>query len=84
MKQPQDIDLGKGWSVRFQDALSPAWIEYKKSGKTYGASLGCFEECGGTSDEEYYAPESVLDNFDKHVDTIYDWEDDYFERNPRN
>ena len=85
MKQPRTISLGKGWSVKFQDEMNPAWIEYKKSGKTYGASLGYFESMGGTSgeDEEFDAPQSVLDNFEANEDTIYAWENDYFERNPR-
>jgi len=83
MNKPNDIDLGKGWKVRFQDEMNPAWVEYKKSGKTYGASLGYFEDNGGTSGEEFDAPKSVLDNFEKHSEIIYAWEDDYFERNPR-
>lgn len=86
MNKPQDINLGKGWHVRFQDADNPACIEYRKSGKTYGASLGYFENCGGTSgspDEEFDAPQSVLDNFEYHSETIYAWEDDYYLRNPK-
>lgn len=86
MNKPQDINLGKGWTVRFQDAMNPTWIEYKKGGKTYGASMGYFEDHGGTSgdvNEEFDAPQSVLDNFETNEDTIYGWEDDYFKRNPR-
>jgi len=83
MNKPQDINLGKGWSVRFQDADNPAWIEYRKSGKTYGASLGYFENNGGTSGDEYDAPQSVLDKFEENSETIYAWENDYFKRNPK-
>lgn len=83
MKQPKDISLGKGWSVRFQDADNPVWIEYRKSGKTYGASLGFFEENYMTSIDEYDAPQSVIDAFEANEEVIYAWESDYFERNPR-
>lgn len=83
MKKPKDISLGKGWTVKFQDQENPVFIEYKKSGKTYGASLGFFEQNYTTSIEEYPAPQSVINNFENNAELIYAWEQDYFNRNPR-
>lgn len=79
MTQPKDINLGKGWFVRFYDGESPVYIEYK----TFGASLGYFEENYGTSIVEHDAPQSVIDKFEANADLIYEWEADYFKRNPR-
>lgn len=85
MTQPQDINLGSGWTVRFQDAESPVGIEFKhkNSNKVSGASLGFFEQNYMTSVDEYSAPKSVIENFEANAETIYDWEANYFERNPR-
>lgn len=84
MKQPKDINLGKGWTVRFEDGDMPVYIEYRKGTHTGTASLGFFEQNYSTScDEETPAPQSVIDNFEKHEEIIYAWEQDYFDRNPR-
>ena len=84
MNKPNDIPLGKGWTVRFEDGEMPVYVEYKRGGNTYTASLGFFEENYSTSCEaEYDAPQSVIDNFEANEEVIYAWEDDYFKRNPR-
>jgi len=83
MKQPRDISLGRGWTVRFQDAENPVHIELKRGSQTYGASLGYFEQNFGTSVDEIDAPQSVIDRFYDNETIIYAWEDDYFSRNPR-
>ena len=83
MKQPKDISLGRGWTVRFQDAEMPVFIELKRGSQTYGASLGFFEQNFSTSVEEIDAPQSVIDRFYDNETLIYAWEDDYFKRNPR-
>ena len=83
MKQPQYISLGKGSTVKFQDNDSPVHIIYRKTGDIFSASLGYFEENYGTSIDEFDAPPSVIDKFEANADIIYAWEDDYYERNPR-
>ena len=83
MNAPKPINLGKGWTVRFNDGEMPVYIEYKRNGKTYGASLGFFEENYGTSVDEFDAPQSVIDAFHANEELIYAWEDNYYERNPR-
>lgn len=83
MKQPRDISLGKGWTVRFEDAEMPVYIEYRKGTRIGTASLGFFEQNFSTScDEETPAPQSVIDAFERHEELIYAWELDYFDRNP--
>mgnify|MGYP005850514073 CR=1 FL=1 len=83
MKQPKDIYLGKAWTVKFQDAENPVFIEFWKAGETYGASLGFFEEHHMTSINEHFAPKSVIDAFEANEEIIYAWEQDYYDRNPR-
>ena len=84
MKQPKDINLGKGWTVRFEDGEMPVYIEYRRGSHVGTASLGFFEQYFSTScDEETPAPQSVIDAFERNEEIIYAWEDDYFERNPR-
>ena len=84
MRKPNDINLGKGWFVRFEDGEMPVFIEYKRGNRYYTASLGFFEQNYSTSCEaEYDAPQSVIDKFEANEEIIYAWEDDYFERNPR-
>ena len=75
MKQPRDISLGKGWTVRFENGEMPVFLEYRKSGKTYGASLAFFEQNFTTSCDEY--------EFEANEELIYAWEQDWFDRNPR-
>jgi hypothetical protein len=83
MNKPHDISLGKGWSVIFEDAENPVYIEYHRMSQCFGASLGYFEENYGTSVDEFDAPQSVIDKFHENEDIIYEWENDYYERNPR-
>jgi hypothetical protein len=84
MKQPRDISLGKGWTVRFEDGDMPVHIEYRKGTHVGTASLGFFEENYSTScDAETPAPQSVIDAFEANADIIYAWEDDWFRRNSR-
>ena len=84
MKQPKDIVLGLGWTVRFQDAEMPVFIEYKRGNHSGGASLAFFEQNFSTScDEETPAPQKVIDRFEASSELIYAWEQDWFDRNPR-
>ena len=83
MKIPKDINLGQGWFVRFDDNEMPVYIEFKTNGQSFGASLGYFEENHGTSVDEYNAPRSVVAKFEANEDIIYEWENDYYTRNPR-
>jgi len=83
MNTPDVINLGKGWFVSFHEDECPVLIEYKRHGDFHTASLGFFEGNYGTSTEEFDAPQSVIDNFHANEELIYAWEDNYYERNPR-